>query len=141
MDGYSDEPVAETSPGQTSGMAGDGERQPDTAERDLVAKLTARIRDDRKYHGAAFKRMREDMDIARIGAKTEPEGDEYVANITGRHINQKVAALYAKNPKAIARRRERLDFQVWDENEQSLMMALQTVQMATAPVPVCAGAA
>lgn len=134
MDGYSAEPVVDTGMAATSGMTTDTERQPDPAERDLVDKLTSRIRDDRKYFETPFKRMREDMDIARIGAPKEPSENEYVANITGRHINQKVAALYAKNPKAVARRREKLDFQLWDENPQSLMMALQSVQMATAPM-------
>lgn len=133
MDGYSEEPVAATGMAGTSGMTPDTERQPDPAERDLVEKLTTRIRDDRKYFEAAFKRMREDMDIARLGALKEPGEGDYVANITGRHINQKVAALYAKNPKAVARRREKLDFQIWDENPQSLLLALQTVQMATMP--------
>src|SRR6185295_18238775 len=43
---------------------------------------------------------------------------------------RKTASLYAKNPKAVARRRETMDFMVWDENPQSFMMAMQTIQMA-----------
>lgn len=110
-----------------------GPREPDKAERDLVSMLCKRVREDRKAHKKAFDRMREDMEIARRGAPKDWPESYYVANITGRHINQKVAALYAKNPKAIARRRERLDFQLWDENEQSLMLALQTVQAGMTP--------
>lgn len=139
MDGYSEEPIADTGMSAQSGMAPDTEREPDNAERELVEKLTDRVRSDRKFFEAPFKRMREDMDIARLGAPNDLSDGEYVANITGRHINQKVAALYAKNPKAIARRREKLDFQMWDENPQSLMMALQTVQMATAPMQTAMG--
>ena len=53
----------------------------------------------------------------------------YVANITNRMVNQKVAILYAKDPKAIARRRKRLDFQFWDGKLESLQAAAQTMQM------------
>lgn len=133
MDAYGEMGPDDTGVEPVSGLATDKKREPDGAERDLVDKLTKRIRDDRAFHDKAFKQMREDMDIARIGAKTEPKDDEYVANIIGRHINQKTAALYAKNPKAVARRRERLDFTIWDESTQSLMVAMQTVQMATQP--------
>ncbi len=139
MEEYGADMAAETGEEPVSGMTTDEKRTPDEGERKLVEKLTRRIRDDRTFHGDAFKKMREDMQVARHGALKEPADGEYVANITGRHINQKVDALYAKKPKAIARRRERLDFQIWDENEQSLMMALQTVQMATAPVPTAVG--
>ena len=139
MDAYGEMEPEGTGEQPLSAMTADTKREPDNAERDLVEKLTRRIRDDREFFETPFKRMREDMDIARIGAKKEPTDDEYVANIIGRHINQKTASLYAKNPKAVARRRERLDFQVWDESLQSLMMAMQTVQMATAPIPTAAG--
>lgn len=105
-----------------------GPRQPDEAERKLVAQITRRVREDRAHHEKAFKQMRRDMKIARRGAPDDWPANHYVANITGRHINQKTAALYAKNPKAIARRAEKLDFQIWDENEQTLMIALQSVQ-------------
>jgi len=130
MDEYADD-ASEVMEAETpSIIAADKSREPDKAERDLVAKLTDRIREDRKHHEKAFKQMREDMEIARRGAPKDWPEDSYTANITGRHINQKTAALYAKNPKAIARRRDKLDFQVWDENEQSLMTALQMVQQA-----------
>lgn len=107
------------------------DRQITEAEKKLVRKLLGRIEDDCEHHKKAFEQMREDMRIARIGAaESWAKGGNYIANITNRHINQSVAALYAKNPKAIARRRERLDFKVWDENQESLLMALQTMQTA-----------
>ncbi|MCX7899413.1 MAG: hypothetical protein N2444_04920, partial [Methylocystis sp.] len=40
--------------------------------------------------------------------------DRYIANITLRHVQQKVASLYAKNPKAVARRRQKMLSTVWD---------------------------
>lgn len=104
-------------------------REPDRAEKLLVSRLIARIRADKSHHRAAFKLMKDSMELARRGAPKDWPKDSYTANITGRHINQKVAALYAKNPKATATRRERLDFAVWDEQEASLQMAFQTIQM------------
>ena len=105
-------------------------REPDEAERKLVSKITKRIREDRGRYSNAFKRMRRDMQIARRGAPDSWPEDNYTVNLTGRHINQKVTALYAKNPKAVARRRDRLDFALWDETEQSLQVATQTIEIA-----------
>ena len=139
MDAYGEMEPEETGEQPVSAMATDKKREPDNQERDLVDKLTKRIRADREFFSKPFKQMREDMDIARIGALKEPGPDEYVANIIGRHINQKTASLYAKNPKAVARRRERLDFQVWDENAESLLMAMDTVMVASAPVQTPVG--
>lgn len=96
----------------------------------LVQELICRIKDDKRHHERAFKRMRRDMQIATWGADKNWGEGNYRANISGRHIKQKTAALYAKNPKAAARRREQIDYAVWDENPQSLMMAQQTIQMA-----------
>src|SRR6185295_16905969 len=88
------------------------------------------VKADKEFHSTAFKMMREDMYTARTGRMPDwPEGD-YVANLCGRHVKRKTSSLYAKNPKATAQRRETLDFAVWDENPESLMMAMQTIQMA-----------
>lgn len=132
MDEYSDAPEMGDLPA-TEPMPAASETQPskepDRAEKLLVARLLARIRSDKSHHREAFKAMEDDMQLARRGAPKDWPEDSYTANITGRHINQKVAALFAKNPKATARRRERLDFAVWDEQEASLQMAFQTIQM------------
>jgi hypothetical protein len=94
----------------------------------LVKKIISRINADAKHYEAAFKRMRRDRVFARIGATKEWAEYNYTANIVGRHIKQTVSTLYAKNPKAVARRRERLDFQIWDEDEASLVNAIQITQ-------------
>lgn len=101
-------------------------------ERQLVSKLIERIKSDKRYHKPAFDVMREDMLIARTGADKKWHKDYYRANVTGRHVNLKVTALYAKNPKAVARRRERLDFEIWDESETSIAQAMQVVQAGQA---------
>jgi cytochrome c556 len=100
------------------------------ARKELVKKIRKEILADKKHHEPAFKRMLRDMKVAMNGRTDDWSEKNYTANITGRHINQAVASLYAKNPKAVARRRETLDFAVWDENPSSLQLAFQTVQMA-----------
>jgi hypothetical protein len=111
--------------------AGDEEDMTPEAERALVAKTLKTIKADKRHHEKASERMTRDMYTAAHGADKEwIEGKNYVANIAGRHVKQKTASLYAKNPKIVARRRETLDYQIWDGNPQSLMMAVQLTQQA-----------
>lgn len=98
------------------------------AEAALLEKIAKRIKSDKAFHRPAFKKMREDMDFARNGHGKDWPAGHYVANVAGRFIKQKVGALYAKNPRIVATRRETLDFAVWDEDQQSLMLAMQTIQ-------------
>lgn len=99
-------------------------------EKALVKRLLEAIDEDKAAHKKAFQQMRDDMKVARTGRHPDYPDDHYVANITGRHLAQKTASLYAKNPKAIARRRETLDFAMWDETPESLQMAMQAAAMA-----------
>lgn len=100
--------------------------------RKLVERVIATIKRDRHHFKPVFDRMRRDMDFATYGAdKLWRDAKNYTANIIGRHIRMKTAALYAKNPRVIARRRETMDFKVWDENPESLKLAVQTIQQAT----------
>jgi hypothetical protein len=136
MDDYagSDE-MAEGSTIQENGSAVEekvGNPPISPADELLVKKLLTRVKADQEHHKDAFARMRADMEQARLGATKKWAEHNYTANITGRHIRQQVSTLYAKNPKAIARRRARLDFQIWDENEQSLLAAMDIVAQAQA---------
>jgi hypothetical protein len=96
----------------------------------LVKQVCQTIRADKLHHKKAFERMRRDMQVAMWGAEKSWGPDKYRANIAGRHVKQKTAALYAKNPRATAKRYETLDFTTWDENPSSLLLAYQTVQQA-----------
>lgn len=96
----------------------------------LVKQIIATIKEDKQHHAKAFKRMRRDMQVAMWGAEKEWGEDNYRANIAGRHVKQKTASLYAKNPKATAIRREQLDYAIWDENPASLQFAMQIIQQA-----------
>jgi hypothetical protein len=96
----------------------------------LHTKIRKTILADKEHFKNQFKQMRRDMRIAMVGHDKDWSDDKYKANITGRHVKSKTAALYAKNPKAVARRVDKLDFKIWDENQQSLMMAYQVLQQA-----------
>lgn len=95
-----------------------------------------RIDDSAAHWRPKFKQMQRDMDFA--GGKQWPnmtkdgsdEDDRYVANIVQRHIRSRLDALYAKNPKFVAKRRPMMDFKIWDEDPQSIQMAMQGMQMA-----------
>lgn len=120
----------------------DGYTDEKARERDcaLVKAILKKVAADKKHHEDAFKKMRRDMFVAMHGRPESWHEDNYTANIAGRHVKQKTAALYAKNPRAVARRRETLDFALWDENPDTAMMAMQMVQMyqqsmLAAPMP------
>jgi hypothetical protein len=96
----------------------------------LVKAWSANVKSAKDHWKADFKRMRDDQEFA--AGKQWPTGSEnnYVVNITLRHVQQRVAALYAKNPKAVARRRERLLGTVWDGTNTALKAAMDAMAMA-----------
>jgi len=96
----------------------------------LVKKIIAEIKSDKRHFEKVFKRMTRDMHLATHGRETSWDEKKYTTNIIGQHVKQKTATLYAKNPRMKAVRRETLDFQIWDESEQSLKIAMQTIEMA-----------
>jgi hypothetical protein len=106
------------------------------------------IEEAKTYWKDTFKAMRDDAKFARgrqwPGAAADD--DRYVANITLRHINQRVANIYAKNPKVSARKRPKLYAIAWDGSQEMLQAALQTQQIvgmaqAAAQQAALAGAA
>ena len=109
--------------------------EPPAAQAALIEQWSKKIREAKEHWSKDFKRMRNDMKFAR-GIQwldqQDTDDERYVANLVLRHIATKVAALYAKNPKAVAHRRKRLDFAQWDGNPESLMQAQMVVQQATA---------
>lgn len=105
-----------------------------TTEPSAVAAVklwTQRIRDAKRHWDPDFKRMLKNMEFVAgfqwLG-QTEMDDDRYTANMTLRTVNQKVASLYARDPKAIARRRKRLDYQIWDGKVESLQQAILGAQ-------------
>lgn len=89
----------------------------------LVSEWQDKVLKAKAHWEDAHKRMKEDMNFFMGEQWPHGNGDKYVANLVQRHVQQRVAALYAKNPKAVAKRRETLDFTLWDETPGSLEMA------------------
>ena len=81
---------------------------------------------------AAFERMDECMQLAKDGATKEwvESGKNYTVPILNRLTNQSVAQLYAKNPEALAKRKKRRMFTVWDGTMTSLNEAMQAQHAA-----------
>lgn len=119
----------------------EGEKPPSGIVRDIPADLSqsrralvgdwqSKVLRAKRHWEEAHKRMRSDMDFFMGKQWKYGNGDKYVANLVQRHVQQRVASLYAKNPKAVAKRRETMDFVLWDENPGSLQAA-QTVNDIT----------
>lgn len=102
----------------------------------LVKQWLERIKASKKHHEPAFKRIDKSMLIASYGVdtKAEIELDKYVVPIINRHINQAVASLYARHPTAVAKRKQKLMYTLWDGDPQSIQAAMQRVQAAVMPV-------
>lgn len=104
-----------------------------TPRANLVKELLKWVKDTKEYRKQRYQKMRDDMSFARPGnqwkatANTAADDRPYEANLVQRHIQQRVSALYAKNPKVVAKRRKRLDFQIWDGTQESLNDALSRV--------------
>lgn len=115
----------------------------------LVTEWQQRVQEARAFWTKeAFERMVSDMkfaaghqwkDSAAIkladGTILDAEDVRYVANITLRHIQQRTASIYGKNPKIVAKRKPRLLNTVWDGSQQQFMMAMQTVGSSPVPDP------
>lgn len=103
---------------------------PEKARALLVQEWKIRIKSAKAHWKPDFDRMRKHMEFAKFGSnKKWKNGGNYVANIVQRHINQKVASLYAKDPRAKFDRSDRLEFQVWDGSMGSLQAAQVQLQL------------
>lgn len=96
----------------------------------LVNYWMLNVRRAKNYYYRDFERMREDMDFASgkqwfSKGKFRHDDDRYVANVILRHVNQKTAGLYARNPKIKATRKKQLMSTVWDGSMQTVMLAMQ----------------
>lgn len=99
----------------------------------LVVKWQERVTSAKKHFKDDIDRMKDDQKFLR-GAQWEgaEDPDRYTANIIQRHVNQRVAALYAKNPKVKVRKRKTLDFTEWDGTTDALTTIQMAVQQAQA---------
>ena len=109
------------------------------ARRNQVAELVKEIKADEKHWEHIYKRMRFNQKFVK-GKNQWPNqarnDERMLVNITNRHINQQVAQIYAKNPTALVKRKDKIDFVHWDGSMETWEAAKQAVeQIPTAGPP------
>jgi hypothetical protein len=114
-------------------------RREDYPEETFVKLWLGRVEKSKEKFDKDFQRMRKNTELA-FGLQWDGQeglhGDAYVNNIILRVVNQKVASLYARDPKASVERVERMDFEVWDGTQESIEAAMMTVmQMQSMGLP------
>jgi hypothetical protein len=121
----------------TAEYASNTSQQPDQARVSNVTKWSKRITYAKKSSWKdIFKQMREWMKFLggdQWGDKAVSR-EKYVANIVQRHVQQRVAALYAKDPTFTCKRRRTLDFKIWDGTQETLQ-ELQGQLTLPNPIP------
>lgn len=108
------------------------------ARKALVKEWCERVKSAKEHKKIkkAFERMRKCMKIATYGVEDMMwlDSDQYVVPIIKRHINQAVSTLYARNPKSIAKRKDKLLYQIWDGDPSTLQTAMASLQPPTDPM-------
>lgn len=86
----------------------------------------------KKFFEKDFKEMRTNWRFNRglQWAGQQEDDSRYIANFVQHHIKNLVSSLYARNPTVITKKNNRLVFEIWDEDPNSLAMAQQNIQMA-----------
>lgn len=137
---------------QAAGLkkAEDAAQQTSEQRQALVTQILNDVKKWEEHHKKAFDKMKRHVRFVKNkdgeqwrgvgGDAAVMASDKYVANITHRLIQQKVASLYARNPRARARRRPMVDYIVWDGRQETLQAAMQTVTMAQQTMQVMGAA-
>jgi hypothetical protein len=99
---------------------------------DLVKDWLQRIEEAQTHWKDIFAEMRDSSKFSagRQWPGQKKKEDRYVANITLRHINQRVSSIYAKNPRVRAERMEKIWYQTWDGTKEMLDQANMAVAVA-----------
>lgn len=131
--GYGETPVDPMQPAAPvkSGVQRD-EPQVEDGRRQLVAQFCKETVEAKKHFDKAFKRMRADQKFVRVQLLDQQEDDDRArVNVVQRHVSQRTASLYAKNPTFTADKKKRLEFAVWDGTRMMVDEAMQ--EIATLP--------
>lgn len=133
--GVADNPVSMNAAPETP--AADDQREISEARKNNVKRWLSLVKAAKKHWNTDFKRMRDDVYFSEgnhwENAIPGLEDDRIVVDITTRHLQLRTAALYAKNPTVVARRKEQIEFLAWDETPESAVKAQQTVQVGMSP--------
>jgi hypothetical protein len=129
--------VVQTAEDERSYMERENTRaEPDEKRKAFVKSLCKEVRADKARWSKEFERARFDTRFAKGDQWTDEKGeltadeDLYVANLVQKHIQGRVQAIYAKNPTAVAKLSERLEYAVWSGDPEEYGMALQMVEEA-----------
>ena len=96
------------------------------ARKALVEEWVSRVKRAKTHFKKPLKQMEENQYLAKNGADRDwKEGNNYTVAIVNRHINQAVAALYARDPVATAKPRKQLRYQIWDGRGDTAQAAMQ----------------
>lgn len=120
-----------------NGSSGDNGEIPE-ARRRLVQQMLGNVKAAKSHHGPAFRRMKEDMAMAKDGTSNKMflGGKKYVANIIQSFLKNRVSKLYAKNPKAYYNKRPRREFQYWDGDPASIQRIVEASAVGMPPQPM-----
>lgn len=125
-------PVVDSAAKQPSKVE-QAEDDPQAASKQAAVKaILSRCKRAKNKWEPDMKRMKQDIAFAIGYQRLEQqslETEEYTCNLVLRNVNQKVAALYARNPTAEWQQRERMYYQLWDgkmETMQQLAMKAAT---------------
>lgn len=97
------------------------------AETYYVREWTKKIQAARAKYKANFDLMRKWMAMSygvQWDGQKDLNDDRYRVNLINRAVNNKVATLYAHDPKAVYRQRKRMNYSVWDEKHESAVAAV-----------------
>ena len=115
-----------------------------TARSALVTSWEARVQYAKEYFEEEINQIEKDQNFAK-GKQWNVAGKvvegKYVANITQRHIQQRTAVLYAKDPKAVVSRKKRMLNTVWDGTMAQIQEAQQFMAMMQEEMSKNGGAA
>lgn len=111
-------PQPETGEAKTTGA--------DEATKALVKRWCEWVKKAREHWEPVRKRMETNMRLVEEGSDEQSwiDADKYVVPVINRHISTAVATLYAKNPKALAKRKKKLLYTIWDGTQESLSAAI-----------------
>lgn len=112
------------------------EPNPNEARASLVQQWIKRVQEAKKHWQPDFDRMRRNMAFAsgkqwdnNVVLLPGERDTRYKVNIVQRMLKTAVSSIYATNPTVMARRRQTLDFRVWDGRPESIQMAMQEMQI------------
>lgn len=107
----------------------------DESTRAFVNTWLEMIESGKKWWEPVFKEMKRTAKFA-AGKQWDQQTENdprYIANITLRHINQRTASIYAKNPRVRAVRAPRIYYQAWDGSPEMLLDAKNTLMSQMHP--------